>query len=121
MTTEHTSPRSDSVFDSKFEEEEMQDAISYTAKIKSFYIHLLIYFIAIPVLAINNIVRTPDEIWIVWTALVWGMALFGHAMQVFEKFTLFGSDWENRQIKKRLEQKRQLRKRLQELAASTTE
>jgi hypothetical protein len=32
----------------------------------------------------------------------WGAGLLAHGLSVFEVFNLFGTDWENRQVEKRL-------------------
>ena len=86
--------------------DEERDAIEYVRDIKGFYNHLTSYLISIAVMAVVNLIWTPDVLWFVWVALGWGVGIASHGLSVFEVFTLFGVEWEKRQIQKRLNRTR---------------
>ena len=81
---------------------EEQQAIIYVRDIKGFYTHLIIYIVVIGFLFALNIIRSSNHIWAIWPAVGWGIGVTFHALNVFEVINLFGVDWEQRQIKKRL-------------------
>lgn len=84
-----------------------QDAMEYVRDIKSFYTHAVQYAVVMVVLVIVNLLTNPDYLWFLWAAFGWGVGLLAHGLSVFEIFTLFGDDWERRQVEKRLGRKRQ--------------
>ena len=81
---------------------EEEQAIIYVRDIKGFYTHLIIYIVVVGTLFTLNITRSSNHIWAIWPALGWGIGVLFHGLNVYEVFNLFGVDWENRQIKKRL-------------------
>ena len=78
------------------------EALAYVRDLQGFYHHAIGYGITHFVLLIVNLIITPDYYWVLWSALGWGMGLASHAFSVFEVFNLFGPDWEQRQVQKRL-------------------
>lgn len=83
-------------------EADEQLALSHIRKVKRFYGHLARYLIVIAGLAIINVYNSPGNLWFIWPALGWGLALLAHAASVFEFMPFFGADWEKRQVEKRL-------------------
>ncbi|MFK7977082.1 MAG: 2TM domain-containing protein [Halioglobus sp.] len=83
---------------------EEQHAIEYVRDLKSFYSHALSYALTIPHLFFINY-QTTDYLWAWWPALGWGIGLLTHALQVYEVFDFYGSNWEKRQVEKRLSRK----------------
>ncbi len=82
-----------------------RDALSYVREIKGFYNHL-IAFIAVMLLLLGiNLATSPEYLWVVWPALGWGIGLTVHGVGVFEIFSLFGPEWEKKQMQKRLRKK----------------
>ena len=81
-------------------DEEM--AIEYVRDIKGFYSHLLEYVVVVLGLLILNLILTPDNLWVKWVALGWGIGVLSHGLNTFEVINLFGPDWEKKQIEKRL-------------------
>ena len=81
-----------------------QDALQYVRDIKGFYAHAIWYVVVNLVLAIWNLVATPENLWFLWCVIGWGAGLLAHGLSVFEVFDLFGPDWEKRQVEKRLKQ-----------------
>ncbi len=75
------------------------------SKIKKFYTSLISYAIFITALAgLNYYVNGLRNPWFLWAAFGWGIGLFFQAMKAFNWFSYFGKDWEERQIKKFMEE-----------------
>ncbi|MEO1159582.1 MAG: 2TM domain-containing protein [Pseudomonadota bacterium] len=85
-----------------------QEAIEYVHDIKGFYSHLAVYVIVTAVMATANLLTTPDNLWFIWPMLGWGLGVASHGLAVFEILSLFGVDWEKRQIKQRMQRNRDL-------------
>ncbi len=71
-------------------------------QIKGFYGNLLAYCIVIPFLAYLNY-RTTDFPWVIFPILGWGFGLTVHGMEAFGYNPIFGKKWEERRIKKYME------------------
>lgn len=82
-----------------------QEAITYVRDIKGFYAHLISYVVVILGLLVINLLTNPHNLWFMWPALGWGIGIVSHAASVFEWFNFFGTDWEKRQVEKRLGRK----------------
>lgn len=81
---------------------EEKKAMEYVEGVKSFYQHLLTYFIIIACLTVINLLLSPGYLWVLWSAGGWGIGLIMHGIHVFELFSLFSPEWEKKQIEKRL-------------------
>lgn len=79
-----------------------REAMEYVRDIKAFYVNFMGYVIVMVFLLIINLLTGPGYLWVVWPALGWGLGIALHALAVFEVFSPFGTDWEKRQINKRL-------------------
>ncbi|MGR3759013.1 2TM domain-containing protein [Roseobacteraceae bacterium NS-SX3] len=77
-------------------------AMEYVRDIRSFYVHALQYGAVMAGLLILNLLTSPGYFWVVWPALGWGIGLLIHGLSVFELIDVFGTEWEKRQIRKRL-------------------
>ena len=85
---------------------EEQSALEYVKEIKGFYTHLNIYFVIMSLIFIIHAMSSPDDYaGVMISAGAWGVGVFIHGLGVFEVFSLFGPDWEKRQIEKRLDRK----------------
>lgn len=84
---------------------EESQIIEHVKDIKGFYGHLVNYLVVITGLFIINFITSPDYYWAWWAALGWGIGVISHGFSVFEVFSLFGADWERKQIEKRLGRK----------------
>lgn len=82
---------------------EEREAVEYVRDIKGFYSHVAFYVVTIVVLAATNVYMGLDNLWFIWPALGWGLGVVTHGLAVFEILSLFGVDWEKRQIDKRLQ------------------
>ena len=80
-------------------------AFNQVRKLKGFYIHLAQYVLVVALLAVINVLTTPNSWWVQWVILGWGIGVFFHWLQISERFSLFGSTWEKEQVEKRLGRK----------------
>lgn len=86
--------------------EEERRAVAYVRDIKAFYSHLATYVVVIVALALVNLVMGTERLWFLWPLFGWGIGVAAHGLSVFEVVSLFDSDWEKRQIRKRLDRER---------------
>lgn len=84
---------------------EESQIIEHVKDIKGFYSHLINYLVVITGLFIINFITSPGYYWVWWAALGWGIGVISHGFSVFEVFSLFGADWERKQVEKRLGRK----------------
>lgn len=84
---------------------EEQQAIEHVRDLKGFYSHLISYVVVMTGLIILNLVLTPETFWAKWPLLGWGIGVVSHGLSVFEVISLFGPDWERKQVEKRLGRK----------------
>jgi len=89
--------------ESKYPEDLRQRAQRRVEEIKSFYIHLAIYLIFIPVFIFLNMRSTPYP-WAIFPIVGWGLGVLGHAAGAFDWHPIFNKEWEKRQIRKILEE-----------------
>lgn len=84
---------------------EEQQVIEQVGAIKGFYSHLVSYLLVISALFVINLFTNPEYIWAVWPAMGWGIGITMHGLNAFDLFNLFGTEWEKKQIEKRLGRK----------------
>jgi len=82
--------------------EHEREALEYVRDIKGFYSHLAMYLIFASAMVIASFFYSNGDPWYIWPILGWGVGVAAHGLMVFETFTLFGADWEKRQVEKRL-------------------
>lgn len=75
-------------------------------KIKGFYGNLIAYCIVIPFLAFLNYQTSPGFPWVVFPMLGWGFGVAAHGMEAFGYNPLWGKSWEERRIKKYMDDDR---------------
>ena len=83
-----------------------REAVEYVRDIKGFYTHLAVYLLSIAAMVVFNLYTGTQHLWFIWPALGWGFGVASHGLAVFEVFSIFGVDWEKRQIERRLERGR---------------
>ena len=81
---------------------EEQQVIEHVRDIKGFYSHLISYVVIVGFLFILNLFVSPNNLWVKWVAMGWGIGVVSHGLSVFEVFGFFGPGWERKQIEKRL-------------------
>ena len=82
-----------------------QRALEYVRDVKGFYSHLVTYAVIMILLFVINYLTSPGYIWAWWTLMGWGIGVVSHGLSVFEIFNVFDSNWEKRQVEKRLGRK----------------
>lgn len=80
-------------------------AIEQVKELKGFYIHVFLFVIVMTVLWIFNFIISPNHLWAIWPTLGWGLGLLGHSTSVLDMPYLLGTEWERRQVEKRLGRK----------------
>jgi transcriptional regulator with XRE-family HTH domain len=80
-------------------------AFAHVRKLKGFYFHLMIYGLIISCLVIVNLMTYPRYLWVIWSALGWGVGILFHGLRVFDKLPFLNGDWERRQVEKQLGRK----------------
>ena len=71
-------------------------------KLKGFYGNLLAYCIVIPFLAVLNY-QTTSFPWVIFPIFGWGIGVAAHGMEAFGYNPLWGKKWEERRIRKYME------------------
>jgi len=87
-------------------DEEYRHARRRVRRLMAFYRHLSTFVTVILGLLVIDIVTGPEEFWVHWVALVWGIILAAHFLNVFVFDQLLGREVERRMIDREL-QKRQ--------------
>ena len=77
-----------------------EKAAKRVEKLKDFYGNLISFCIFIPFLFFINWQTSPNYWWAFWPLFGWGFGVVVHAVQTFG----IGNDWEERQIRKYMEQ-----------------
>ena len=80
-------------------------AFRHVREIRRFYGRVIRYVIVIGAMAIFNLIKMPDRIWVIWPALGWGLGLVFIGMRVFGTTPFMNADWEKRQVEKYLGRK----------------
>lgn len=80
-------------------------ALEYVENLKGFYYHIAAFIVVITAMTALNIYTTPDYWWVLWIFSGWTIGVILHAIWVFDFLSLFGPDWEKRQVEKRLGRK----------------
>ncbi len=64
-----------------------------------------LYIVVIGFLVIVNLVTYPRYLWVIWTALGWGIGILFHGLRVFDMVPFLNGEWERRQVEKQLGRK----------------
>ncbi len=69
-------------------------------KWRGFYFHLVQYSIVMSCLATLNYYTFTDSrvVWVIWSALGWGLAVLFHYIGISQPFKFFGAAWGRRQL-----------------------
>jgi hypothetical protein len=79
-------------------------------EIRGFYINLVCFCIAIPVLIYINLKYLPEFHWFWFSIAGWGTGLIIQGMFAFEWVPFLGKDWESRKINQLMEEARRREK-----------
>jgi uncharacterized membrane protein len=84
-----------------------QRAKERVKEVKGFYGHLISFIVVNVFLAIVNLLTTPGFWWFLFVTFFWGIGLIIHGLSVFMKRGLFSKEWEERKIKKYMEEEKE--------------
>ncbi|MAP55017.1 MAG: histidine kinase [Altibacter sp.] len=84
-------------------EKKYERAKKKVEELKSFYVHLTIYIVMIPVFIWLNY-RSTGFPWAIFPIVGWGFGVMGHAMEVYNYNPFLGKDWEEKKIKKLMDE-----------------
>ena len=87
------------------DEKRYTKAKEHVEQLKGFYGNLIAYSVVIPCLAILNY-TTSNFPWVIFPAIGWGIGVMFHGMEVFGYNPLWGRSWEEKKIKKFMEDDR---------------
>ncbi|WP_223788051.1 helix-turn-helix domain-containing protein [Marinicella meishanensis] len=85
--------------------DEETEAMEYVQGLKSFYVHAMVFVVINTFILLVNLLTSPGNLWFFWATLGWGLGLAMHAMVTFDWLGRFDSEWEKKQIEKRLGRK----------------
>ncbi len=92
-----------------------QRARERVEELKKFYNNLSSYIIVIALLAgLNYYQNEWRYAWFLWPAFGWGIGLIFHAIKAFKFNPMFDKDWEERKIRKFMEEEQDKDKQLWE-------
>ena len=103
MNTQQSTP--DGVSSKQWITREEEQAIEYVEHVKGFYVHLMIFLVIMPALAVLNFFISPHALWFHYVLVPWLLAIALQAVLTFPVFRLFSPEWEKRQVEKRLGRK----------------
>ena len=85
-----------------YQEDEYKAARRAVRKRMGFFRHISTFVTVIAGLLVIDIVTGPDEFWVQWVALVWGVVLAVHFLNVYLFDSLLGRDAERRMIEREM-------------------
>jgi len=88
------------------EDEDYRRARKRVRRVMAFYRHLTTYISVILLLLLLDIVTGPEDFWVHWVAIIWGVILLIHFLNVFAFDHLLGREAERRMIQRELERRR---------------
>ncbi len=74
--------------------------------LRGLYMHAIWYVVVNIGLFVLNLIISPDALWFYWVTIFWGLGLIAHAYTVLGPNRPFGTEWEERKIRKELERER---------------
>ncbi len=96
-----------------FREDKLERAKKRVQELKGFYIHATVYTVINIFILVNIYVRTDYDNEGFWkfghflTPFFWGIGLLFHGLKVFDANPFFGKNWEERKIKKYMNEDRE--------------
>ena len=82
-----------------------EEARRHARNVRGFYTHLAVYVLVNAGLFALNMLSSPGRMWFGWTTFGWGIGLVAHSLAVFGLGGWLGQDWEDREIRRRLDKK----------------
>lgn len=85
-------------------DEKYERAKKRVEELKGFYGHLITYITVNVILAAVNLIFSPNFLWFPVITFFWGIGLVSHAASIFLKRGIFSKEWEEKKIKKYMEE-----------------
>ncbi len=87
------------------EQKRYERAKNRVEELKKFYNNLFSYIVIIGILAaFNYYLNEWSYAWFLWAAFGWGIGIVFHAIKAFKVNPMFNKDWEERKIRKYMEE-----------------
>ncbi len=83
-------------------DQEYRAARRRVRRVMGFYRHVTTYVSVLLLLLAVDIVTGPDEFWVQWVALIWGIFLAMHFLNVWVFDAVIGRDAERRMVEREL-------------------
>lgn len=80
-----------------------REAKRKVARLRGFYTHLAVYLAVNMLLFLIDTITSPDTLWFFWPLMGWGIGIALHAVLVFSNAGRLGAEWEERRIRKIME------------------
>jgi len=77
-------------------------AFKRAQRLRSYYLHLLMYLVINAGCIAINLFTSPDKLWFFGTLLFWGIGLLVHTLTIFVFDKYFTGEWELAQVEKHL-------------------
>ncbi len=88
------------------DEEEYRRARRRVRRVMAFYRHLTTFVTVTLLLLVVDIVTGPEDFWVQWVALIWGIILLIHFLNVFAFDAILGREAEKRMLERELHKRR---------------
>jgi hypothetical protein len=88
----------------EMENADLKEARRWVRKLRGFYILLATAAGVIALTATVKLLTTPDRLWFLWVVFGFAVAIAFSALNLFGRNLWLGSEWERRQIDRRLRQ-----------------
>ncbi|TSE10497.1 MULTISPECIES: 2TM domain-containing protein [Aquimarina] len=97
------------------EQKRYERAKERVEELKKFYNNLISYIVIISLLAgLNYYQNEWSHAWFLWAAFGWGIGIVFHAIKAYRVNPMFNKDWEERKIRKYMEEEQDDQKQLWE-------
>jgi len=88
------------------EDDDYRAARRHVHRVMGFYRHVSIYVSVMALLLIIDIITGVDEFWVQWVALVWGIVLALHFLNVCVFDTVLGREAERRMVEREVRKRK---------------
>jgi len=61
----------------------MNDQNNYQSAKRSFFTHLTVYIAVMTMLVVLNLTQSPENFWVIWPMMGWGLGVLLHGFNVF--------------------------------------
>lgn len=75
-------------------------ALAHVRRIKLFWVNLMVYVSVAGSLVVANWLTSPQYMWSLWMAAIWGFIVLLNAIQVFLKVPFLDPVWERREVER---------------------